>query len=335
MLSLRRGRISAVVDRRQGLVWLEVDGRPCVGYPDLTGPVALGDDVLVNTQALDLELGSGGFDVLYANLTRGLDLAPEPGAHVMKLPYTPLQYAVSHAEEVAFPDSPWTALVGTPVVCCSLASQLVPVCAGLGADLSVVYVQLVGAALPLPLSDAVHELRRSGLLELTISPGACFGGELEAVSLASALVLAADRGAQAIVCALGPGIVGTGSSLGHGAVALVEALALAAALGAAPILAARVSDLDPRERHRGLSHHTRALVRLAPGPVRVAWPAERAVPPELGPVEQVETDGWEEACRDLPLSHMGRGPQEDPEFFRTAFAAGRLARACVLRSASG
>ena len=31
--------------------------------------------MLVNVQAPELELGSGGFDVLYANLTRGLELA--------------------------------------------------------------------------------------------------------------------------------------------------------------------------------------------------------------------------------------------------------------------
>src|SRR5919108_3391153 len=98
-LSLRRGTVSAVVERLEGLVRLEVDGRPCVAYPRLTGPIALGDDVVVNVQAVELGLGSGGFDVLYANLTRGLDLPPEPRAHVMKVPYTPLQHAVRHAEE--------------------------------------------------------------------------------------------------------------------------------------------------------------------------------------------------------------------------------------------
>src|SRR5881392_1936854 len=120
-LSLRRGRVTAVVERRQGLARVEVDGEACVAYPRLTGPVALGDEVIVNTQARDLGLGSGGFDVLYANLTRGLGLAASPGAHVMKLPYMPGQVAVRHAEE----DEPLTeSLAGMPVVCCSLHSQL-------------------------------------------------------------------------------------------------------------------------------------------------------------------------------------------------------------------
>ncbi len=98
-VSLRRGRVPAVVEPPPGLVRLEVDGIPCVAYPELTGPVEVGDEVLVNVQARELGLGSGGFDVLHANLTRGLDLPVTEGAHVMKLPYTPLQFAARHEEE--------------------------------------------------------------------------------------------------------------------------------------------------------------------------------------------------------------------------------------------
>ena len=61
---------------------VEVDGVACVAYPGLTGPVALGDDVVVNVEARELRLGSGGFDVLLCNLTRGLGLAGEADAHV-------------------------------------------------------------------------------------------------------------------------------------------------------------------------------------------------------------------------------------------------------------
>src|SRR5262245_49490620 len=139
-LSLRRGRVTAVVETLPGLVRCEVDGVPCVAYPGLTGPVEVGDEVLVNVQARELGLGSGGFDVVYANLTRGLDLAAEDGAHVMKLPYTPLQFARRHAEE----DGPLAGeLDGMPVVCCSLHSQVAPACAALR-GLRVAYVQLPG-----------------------------------------------------------------------------------------------------------------------------------------------------------------------------------------------
>src|SRR5438552_12172209 len=144
-LSLRRGTITRVVDE----LHCEVDGVPTIVYANVTGPVEEGDDVLVNVQALELSLGSGGFDVLYANLTRGLGLAKEEGAHVMVLPYTPLQHAVRHVEEEG---ELAESLDGMPVVCCSLHSQVAPVCAAL-AGVRVAYVQVSGGALPLALSD--------------------------------------------------------------------------------------------------------------------------------------------------------------------------------------
>src|SRR5439155_4713269 len=167
-VSLRRGRVTAVVEQHPGLLRLEVDGIPCVAYPELTGPVEVGDEVLVNVQARELGLGSGGFDVLHANLTRGLELAPSARAHVMKLPYTPVQHAVRHVEEdEPLPES----LSGLPVVCCSLHSQLAPACAAL-AGLRVAYVQHAGGALPLGLSDTVRALRARGLVSATVSVGA-------------------------------------------------------------------------------------------------------------------------------------------------------------------
>jgi hypothetical protein len=323
VLSLRRGTVTAIAERHDGLVRLEVDGRACVAYPDLTGPVAIGDDVLVNVQAVELALGSGGFDVLHANLTRGLDLAPEPGAHVMKLPYTSLQHAVVHAEE----EQPGAGgLAQTAVVCCSLHSQLAPVCAGLGRRLAVGYVQLPGGALPVALSDTVRTLRDESYLHTTVAVGPCFGGATACVTAASALLACARAGMEAVVCSVGPGLVGTGSRYGHGGLAAADAANAAAALGGSPILAARVSGADPRGRHRGLSHHTIAAVELITGAVTVAWPAELDIPPELPAVEAVDASGWREACAGLPLSHMGRGPDEDPAFFAAAYAAGALAR---------
>src|SRR5919106_1224291 len=211
-LSLRRGRVTALVERHEGLVRLEVDGRACVAYPSLTGPVAVGDEVLVNVQARELGLGSGGFDVLHANLTRGLELEGEPEAHVMVLSYTPVQHAVRHVEEDGLLADD---LGGLPVVCCTLHSQLAPACAGL-AGRRVAFVQIPGGALPVSLSDAVRALKARGLIEQSIGVGPCFGGDLQAVSTVSALAWASAAGCDAAVCAVGPGIVGTGSRFGHG-----------------------------------------------------------------------------------------------------------------------
>lgn len=313
-LSLRRGTVTSVIERHEELIRLEVDGIPAIAYPRVTGPVEEGDDVLVNTQARDLGLGSGGFDVVYANLTRGLELPSEGTAHVMKLPYAPGQFASLHAEESG---ETADALNGMPVVCCSLHSQIAPVCAGLGTGVRIAYLQLPGGALPVSLSDTIRALKERGLVETAVAVGACFDGDVACVNVASALAWTASESYDAAVCAIGPGIVGTGSRLGHGGIAAAEVANAALALGGSPILCVRASSADPRDRHRGVSHHTRAVLELVLGEVTVAWP------------DQSDTDSWEEACAGLPLSHMGRSPADDPAFFAAAFAAGRLARDVV------
>ena len=95
--------------------------------------------------------------------------------------------------------------------------------------------------------------------------------------------------------------------------------------GGRPVLALRVSGGDPRSRHAGLSHHAESLLAVAGGEVLAAWPAGCPVdPPARATV--VDVSDWRESCVELPLEHMGRGPDEDPWFFAAAFAAGRLAR---------
>jgi hypothetical protein len=325
-LTLRRGTVSAIVERHDALVRLEVDGQPCVAYPELTGPVALGDDVLVNVQARELGLGSGGFDVLHANLTRGLELRPERDAHVMKLPYTPAQFATRHGEEGAeLPEPPF----GMQVVACSLHSQVVPVCAAL-AGVRVAYVQLPGGALPVALSDSLRVLTARGLVGITIGAGGCFGGDVDCVNAYSALAVARSWGAAAVVCAIGPGVVGTGTLLGHGGMAAADAINAALVLGNDAVLALRVSEADSRGRHRGVSHHTEAVLSLWNGSVEIPWPKGCPVDhPIADGATEVDVSDWRERCAGLPLSHMGRGPDEDPWFFASAFAAGRLARSLV------
>ena len=310
-LGLRRGTVTAVLEELDELVRLEVDEVACVAYPRLTGPVEVGDDVLVNEQARLLGLGSGGFDVLYANLTRGLELPVEEGAHVMKLPYTPGQMALRHAEET---DELATSLDGLPVVLCTLHSQVAPVCAAL-AGMRVAYVQVAGGALPVSFSDSVRALKARRLIEVAVAVAPCLDGDVECVTAAAALAWSKARGVDAVVCAVGPGIVGTGSRVGHGALSLADIANAASAFGGRPVLAVRMSGVDPRERHRGVSHHSRAVLDLCLGVVEVP--------------DATEGDGWQKACAGLPLAHMGRGPEEDPDFFRAAFAAGVVARGLV------
>ncbi len=287
----------------------------------------VGDTVLVNTQGRDLGLGSGGFDIVYANLTRGLGLPPAPGAHVMALPYTPGQSAVACVEEH---DALAEALEGLPVVCCGLHSQLAPVVAGIGTGVRIAYVQLAGGALPVALSDTVRLLKTRQLLETAVAVAPCFDGDVQALSTASALAWAKAKGFDVVVCGIGPGIVGSGSALGHGGLAVSDAANAAAALGGRAIVVVRYSGRDPRERHGGVSHHTRSALRLILGrPRRRLAVRPRRVTPRSVDVVEVEVEGWREICSNLSLMHMGRHADADPWFFAAAFAAGRHARAVL------
>ena len=323
-LTLRWGTVTAVTLRLEELVRCEVDGDACIAYPRQTGQVEVGDTVLVNTQGRDLELGSGGFDILYANMTRGLGLKPTASAHVMTLPYTTGQEAARCVEER---DRLADELEGMPVVCCGLHSQLAPVVAGIGTGVRVAYVQLGGGALPVALSDTVRLLKTRQLLESAIAVAPCLDGDVQALTVASALAWAKAKGFDVVVCGIGPGIVGSGSVLGHGGLAVAEAANAAAALGGQAIVAVRYSDGDPRERHRRVSHHTRSALRLVLGAREVAWPRGLDRDETLGEVVEVDVKGWSDACAGLTLTHMGRGPSDDPWFFASAFAAGRHARA--------
>jgi hypothetical protein len=73
---------------------------------DLVGSVAVGDQVVLNTTAVELGLGTGGWHFVHWNLARDEWSQPGPG-HIMKLRYTSLQTDTGAAEE-SHPDLPTT-----------------------------------------------------------------------------------------------------------------------------------------------------------------------------------------------------------------------------------
>src|SRR4051794_17050926 len=191
MPSFRTGRVVRLLEDRPGLQRVEVDlgSGPERAYvlAELTGRVAEGDEVVLNTTAVELGLGTGGWHVVHWNLAREAWAEPGPG-HLMKLRYTSLQVDAGAGEE-AHPDLP-ADLEGIPVVACGLHSQVAVVAAAARAaapEARVTYVMTDGAALPLVLSDLVVDLRRAALLDATITSGHAFGGDLEAVSVPGAL----------------------------------------------------------------------------------------------------------------------------------------------------
>ena len=336
MPSFRTGTVVEILAERPGLQRALVDlggDAPERAYAltELTGSSAVGDRVVVNTTAVELGLGTGGWHVVHWNLARS-SLEAAGGGHIMKLRYTSVQADLGAAEE-DHPEPP-SHLDGVVVVACTVHSQLGVVAAAIAEaapGCRVGYVMTDGAALPLAISDLVAQLRERELLTGVVTAGHAFGGDLEAVSVPSALTQARHLlGAEVIVVAMGPGVVGTGTRLGTTAVEAAGVIDTARALGGRPLLCARASSADARGRHAGLSHHTATVLDLVREPVEVAVPARAswAVPaPHVG--VEVDVDDPEVPLRraDLRVTTMGRGPADDPDFFAAAVAAGRVAAA--------
>jgi len=260
----------------------EGTSRPAIADVALVGRAEVGDDLVVNVQARDLGLGSGGFDIVHVNLSRGLtgeeDWSPAHLAHpnVMKLNYTSLQHTVAPVEELLPAELPVGPL-DRPVAVLALHGQLAPVAWAFAQVLPgsrLGYVQTEGGALPGGHSRTVRLLRERGLLAGHLTAGAAFGGEGEAVTTIGALHHGLrNLGWDAVLCGPGPGIVGSSSPLGHGGMSALSSAHAALALGVPTLLVARMSSGDPRVRHRGISHHTLTVLDLLLEPVTVALPA--------------------------------------------------------------
>jgi hypothetical protein len=352
-----------------------------LAYPGLTGRPQPGDRVLLNTSALDLGLGTGGYALVIALPDR---LPPDPAGpgHLVKARYTPLQTCVPGADEQgsAFHDVLAEAddLGGMPVVVADLHSALPAVVAAFHAERMasagpaardagvpgpgqastpaatgpaaagraaaalprVVYVMLDGGALPAWFSRTGAALREMGWLAATVTVGQAFGGDLEAVTLHSGLLAARHvLGAELAVVSQGPGNLGTGTKWGFTGVAAGEAVNAAAVLHGRPVASLRISEADPRERHRGISHHSltaygrvalaRADVVLPdlPGDFGARLRAAAAPLAARHDLIQVSVAGLHEVLRacPVPLSTMGRGLDDDLAYFLGAAAAGRHA----------
>jgi len=348
VLRLRRG---LVVSADPLTVRVGDAERPAWADRGLVGEVAAGDEVIVNTEALELGLGSGGFDIVHANLTRGLEgEGAAGGEHVMKLNYTSLQHSVEPLE-LGVEEPVQTRPATAPVLVLPLHGHLAPAAWALAKarpGLSVGYVQTAGGSLPGSLSRDVARLRQLGLLDGHVTAGPAYGGEREALTVVGALDAGYRRlGWNAVLCGPGPGILGSATAYGHGGIAAVESAHAALALGMPTLIAPRLSSSDPRPRHRGLSHHTATVLELLLGSVRVpvpeiqleGWPTGEAGPDPVDlpsvldalhrvcddrhdvVVEPIDLPGY--AASGLPARTMGRTIEEDPLFFAAALAAGR------------
>lgn len=372
VMQWREGTVKAVRGRWPGAVEYAVELASgdrsevrALAYTALVGEPEVGDRVLLNASALLRGLGTGGLAFVVAAPDRLPADPPAPEGHIVKARYTPQQQMFMAVDEQDSPHhgamtgGPAAAgdLVGLPVVVADLHSALPAVLAGIRADrpqARVVYLMTDGGALPIAFSRNVATLTESGWLAGTVTVGQAYGGDHEAVTLHSGLLAARHvLDAEVAVVIQGPGNVGTGTPWGYTGVAAGEALNAVGTLGGRGVAALRVSDADPRPRHRGISHHSTTaygrvclvaadvpLPRHEPGDefaTLVAAQAHRLAAQAQGDlrVREVPVDGLEAALREVPvrLSTMGRGLDEDHAAFLYSAAAGRYAARLLSGSA--
>jgi len=369
VISWREGRVVSRGQSWPGAAELEVDvfntttsawvRCRALAYPDLVGLPEPGDLVLLNTTALDLGLGTGGYAMIVAIPGRLPDPRWAPG-HLVKARYSPMQTVVLGVDEQDSPAHDVLAdaddLAGMPVVVADLHSAVPAIVAGIRAaapSAVVAYVMTDGGALPAAFSRTVAQLREEGWLAACITAGQAYGGDFDAVTVHSALLAARHVvRADVAVVAQGPGNLGTGTRWGFSGVAAGEAINAAGVLGGRPVASLRVSAGDMRPRHQGISHHSlTAYGRVAMSPADLVLPvypdddawaffaaalrgqmADLVQPFGRHHLVEVPVAGLIEALRACPvrLSTMGRGLDEDEPAFVAAAAAGHHAGALTI-----
>lgn len=348
-IEIKIGEVRKILHERKGFSEIEVSlnqqVEKAVNYEDITGKVQVGDRVLLNTGAMKLGLGTGGYHFVRVNLSHPCRELVGPG-HIMKLRYTSEQIKVLSIEEEAagFQDvfNRFESLKGFPAAIFSLHSVLAPLVISFQLTKpqgKIAYIMTDGGALPAKFSHTVAALKDAGLIHKVITSGHAFGGDYEAVNTFSALIAAKEiLGADAAVIGMGPGNVGTGTKWGFSGIQLGEAVNAVNILGGRAVFLPRISFADPRARHLGISHHSlTVLSQVAITPALVVLPhlpeardkvlkqqlAEAKIAEKHNVIWEYGEEGWE-MLQEFPFTFrtMGRGIVEEKEFYLGACAGG-------------
>ncbi|OGO78802.1 MAG: hypothetical protein A2Y23_12620 [Clostridiales bacterium GWB2_37_7] len=330
------------------IVLIETKEYNCINYNFLTGDVQVGDQLLLNITAIELQLGTGGFHFVIANLNRPKvdNLA---NGHIMKLKYTPFQINCITAEtqESQYHDifNDFSSLEGMPVIVGSLHSILAPCCTYLKhirPDIRICYIMSEGGALPLHISEIVKKLKQEKMIDGTVTYGNAFGGDYECVNVYTALITAKEIvKADIAIISMGPGIVGTDTKLGFSGAEQGGIGDAVNRLGGHAVIVPRISFADKRDRHFGISHHSiTVLKQLCCTKVNVAVPLLKNSDQMCYLEKQLSENSIDSLhniyyvdCDDIDailnknsgyLQKMGKFFEEDKEYFITCAASAKL-----------
>ncbi|MDI3312112.1 MAG: DUF3866 family protein [Thermoanaerobacterium sp.] len=347
MISIKKGIVKKIISEKADICFVEVDVEgiisKAVNYNKITGIINVDDVVYVNQTARNLQLGTGGYDFVILN-TRYDAFEYKNIGHIMKMRYSPMQINVLSVEEQ---DSPYhdifnnfEGLHGMPVIVAELHSMLAPtaiVLKKLKPSVKISYVMTDSACLPISFSNTVHYLKENSFIDSTITIGHAFGGDFEAVNIYSALICAREVAKSDVaIVAMGPGIVGTGTKYGFSGIDQAAIIDAINKIKGNPILIPRISFNDTRERHNGISHHTVTVVELVNSTCNMAVPKlkyekglflkKQLENPVFDKINKcfVDVETFRELLhnvKDIKFTTMGRGLDEESEFFDACIAA--------------
>ena len=277
--------MSAVLELRRAIIVAEdpltvaVNGFPRPAWADSTllGEMRAGDEVVVNVAGLDRELGSGGFDVVHVNLTRGIGAAAAGDAHVMKLNYTSLQHAVKPVEQAIGENRGGRTI---PVLIIPLHGHLAPAAWAASTLRPGSRTRLYpdrrwrparlplgrrGRASPARPAFCPHH-RRPHLRRRARGAEHGWGSRRGGARTRLGCSNSSARARESLV---------RETHLGHGGLAALDTAHAALSLGMGTSLSPRLSAGDFRGRHRGVSHHTRTVLGLLLAPAASPFPRAR------------------------------------------------------------
>lgn len=273
MLNIKAGIIKEIIDKRNNVIEVIVDinnkSERAIAYKMFLNDIKKGDKVILNTTAKDLNLGTGGYHFVIANMN-DIDKSSDSIGHIMKLRYTPLQIKVDSCEEQnsIYHDvfNHFKSLDNMPIIICGLHSMVAPISVVLKEyidNIKISYIMTDGGALPIDFSKSVDILKNNKYIDKTITVGHAFGGDIECVNIYNALIAAKDINKSDIaIIAIGPGIVGTGTKFGFSGIEQGNIIDAINDLGGQPIYVPRISFKDDRKRHFGLSHHSVTVLSI-------------------------------------------------------------------------
>jgi len=314
----------------------------------LTGKIKVGDIVIVNTTAVELSLGTGGYHYVIYNYCNESKKAEGKG-HIMKLRYTPLQIKCLTSEEE---DSPYHEeflnfknLEGSIFIVGTLHSMLAPIACmikWLDPTINLNYIMTDAGALPISFSRTVEELKEKRIINKTITIGHAFGGDLECTNIYNGLIAAKEiLNSDVTIITMGPGIVGTGTKYGFSGIEQGSIIDSINTLGGLPMAVPRISFGDKRKRHRGISHHTiTVLSEVCKTSANVIFPIIEEDKLNILKRQITENninkkhnltyekgENIEKALKtyNMKVTTMGRGFHDDKEYFLTLGAVGQKA----------